>query len=112
VTHVLQVGLTDREQYIHRLGRTARVGKCGEGLILLAPFEVNGVLNELKDMKLQRMTHHLNKLKDCFEIANYVLSHVSKNSKLSDSASKAYKAWLGFYNSNLRKCKFSPSDVV
>ena len=27
VTFVLQVGLTDRSQYIHRLGRTARAGK-------------------------------------------------------------------------------------
>ena len=27
VTFVLQVGLTEREQYIHRLGRTARAGE-------------------------------------------------------------------------------------
>ena len=27
VTFVLQIGLTDRSQYIHRLGRTARAGK-------------------------------------------------------------------------------------
>ena len=28
-----------REQYIHRLGRTGRKGKEGEGILLLAPWE-------------------------------------------------------------------------
>jgi len=38
---VIQIGLpSTREQYIHRLGRTARAGKSGEGLLLLAPHEV------------------------------------------------------------------------
>ena len=41
VTLVIQIGLpSTREQYIHRLGRTARAGKSGEGLLLLAPHEV------------------------------------------------------------------------
>jgi ATP-dependent RNA helicase MSS116 len=39
VTCVIQVGLTDRSQYIHRLGRTARAGKGGCGLLLLADDE-------------------------------------------------------------------------
>lgn len=29
----------DREQYIHRLGRTGRKGKEGKGLLILAPWE-------------------------------------------------------------------------
>ncbi|ORX90974.1 P-loop containing nucleoside triphosphate hydrolase protein [Clohesyomyces aquaticus] len=40
VTHVIQVGLPrDREIYIHRLGRTGRAGKEGEGWLLLTPLE-------------------------------------------------------------------------
>jgi ATP-dependent RNA helicase MSS116 len=30
---------SQREQYIHRLGRTARAGKSGEGVIVLDPRE-------------------------------------------------------------------------
>lgn len=36
----VQVGLpADREQYIHRLGRTGRKGKEGDGILLLTPWE-------------------------------------------------------------------------
>ncbi len=51
VTRVIQVGLTDREQYVHRLGRTARAGKAGAGLLVLADFEAS-LLGELKDLPL------------------------------------------------------------
>ena len=42
-THIIQLGAaTDRETYVHRLGRTARAGTSGEGVLLLtedeAPF--------------------------------------------------------------------------
>jgi len=40
VTFVLQVGLTDRSQYIHRLGRTARAGKVC--LFFFSSFSTTG----------------------------------------------------------------------
>jgi superfamily II DNA/RNA helicase len=53
VTLVIQVGIpSDREQYIHRLGRTGREGKGGEGLLLIAPWE-RYFLDELKDLPLE-----------------------------------------------------------
>jgi ATP-dependent RNA helicase MSS116 len=52
VTHVIQVGLPEsREQYIHRLGRTARAGKEGSGLLVLLPFE-SSFLSELKGLEV------------------------------------------------------------
>ena len=57
VSFVLQMGSTVREQYIHRLGRTARAGKGGSGLLLLAPFEYhNMVRGELPDLPLEETT--------------------------------------------------------
>ncbi|CAG8538949.1 12988_t:CDS:2 [Acaulospora colombiana] len=53
VTMVLQVGApSSREQYIHRIGRTGRAGKEGEGVLLLAPFE-KGFMNSIEDLPLQ-----------------------------------------------------------
>merc|ERR1712137_847531 len=52
VTLVLQVGLTDKEQYIHRLGRTARAGMEGQGIILVSPFE-SVILNQLSDLPIE-----------------------------------------------------------
>lgn len=45
-----QVGLpADREQYIHRLGRTGRKGKEGKGVLMLAPWE-KFFLSSIKDL--------------------------------------------------------------
>ena len=49
VTHVVQVGAPQsRETYIHRLGRTGRAGKEGEGLLILPDLE-KGFIDELID---------------------------------------------------------------
>lgn len=50
-----QVGIpSSREQYVHRLGRTGRAGKEGEGILLLSPDE-EFFLRELKDLPIARL---------------------------------------------------------
>ena len=50
-----QVGApSDRAQYIHRIGRTARAGKDGSGLLLLCDFE-DFFLENVKDLPLQQV---------------------------------------------------------
>lgn len=49
-----QLGLpADREQYIHRLGRTGRKGKEGQGIVLLAPWE-EFFLSTVKDLPITK----------------------------------------------------------
>src|SRR6266508_1865763 len=49
---LMQVGIpSGREQYIHRLGRTGRKGREGQGLLLLAPWE-KYFLGTVKDLSI------------------------------------------------------------
>ncbi|CAI5747389.1 unnamed protein product [Peronospora destructor] len=108
VSLVLQVGLTDRDQYIHRLGRTARAGMEGRGILVLADFE-KALLRDLADLPLLE-------LKQCPQLdkcrTTRVLATVRDRSTLEQSAEKAYAAFLGFYNSNLKKLRMSKVQLV
>ena len=55
VSHVVQIGITTKEQYIHRLGRTARAGKAGAGWIILCPFEERHMKRQLKDLPIKNI---------------------------------------------------------
>src|SRR5690349_22377084 len=60
VTHVIQVGLPrDRESYIHRLGRTGRAGKEGEGWLIVTPFEKQEIGRRLRGLPLKNTTSEL-----------------------------------------------------
>ncbi|KAJ5167350.1 ATP-dependent RNA helicase [Penicillium canariense] len=57
VTHVIQVGPPrDRETYIHRIGRTGRAGKEGEGWLFLHDGEYEFFQNKLGDLPLTEDT--------------------------------------------------------
>ncbi|KAI3468765.1 hypothetical protein Pfo_025428 [Paulownia fortunei] len=93
VTLVIQVGIPlDRGQYIHRLGRTGRQGKEGEGFLLIAPWE-QYFLDEIKDLPLEKCpSPHLDP---------NVKEKIEESMEKIDTSLKeaAYHAWLGYYNS-------------
>ncbi|KAF3439877.1 hypothetical protein FNV43_RR18155 [Rhamnella rubrinervis] len=94
VTLVIQVGLpADREQYIHRLGRTGRKGKEGQGILLLAPWE-EFFLSTIKDLPISKAPVP-SVDPDTKRKVERALSHVEMKNKEA-----AYQAWLGYYNSN------------
>ncbi|CAH8321690.1 unnamed protein product [Eruca vesicaria subsp. sativa] len=93
VTLVIQVGIpSDREQYIHRLGRTGREGKGGKGLLLIAPWE-RYFLDELKDLPLEPVPVP--------DLDSRFKHEVDQSMGKIDTSIKeaAYHAWLGYYNS-------------
>lgn len=55
VTHVIQVGIPrDRPSYIHRLGRTGRANKSGEGWLLMHQLEMGNFRSKLRDLPIDR----------------------------------------------------------
>lgn len=54
VTHVIQVDLPrERESYIHRLGRTGRQDKYGEGWLLLPPLSIRNARTLLRGLPIE-----------------------------------------------------------
>lgn len=107
VTSVIQVGLpSDKNQYVHRIGRTARAGKVGNGVLLLADFE-RFFLNQIKEIPIEVESvpsETLDQYQPLVEEAVRKLPNLTKGS--------AYQSWLGYYNSNLKKLGWSKDELV
>ncbi|KAF6134435.1 hypothetical protein GIB67_042297 [Kingdonia uniflora] len=94
VTLVIQIGSpSDREQYIHRLGRTGRKGKEGQGILVLGPWE-ESFLSSVKSLPISKAPEPSVDPETRKKVER-ALSHIEMNSKEA-----AYQAWLGYYNSN------------
>lgn len=118
VTQVIQVGLPEsREQYIHRLGRTARAGKEGSGLLVLFPFE-SCFLSELKGLDVvsnDELSSSLSELteQDCPDWMQQNYSKVrSGGNKLAHSAQLAYLSFLGYYLGQVKRIHETKNGVV
>lgn len=96
VTLVLQIGIpSSREQYIHRLGRTARAGRTGRGVLLLMPEEQH-FLRQLRDLPLAAEPGLPITQQDNAAVQTALSRVIRDNERLPEMA---YAAWLGFYNS-------------
>ncbi|KAJ7741138.1 P-loop containing nucleoside triphosphate hydrolase protein [Mycena metata] len=118
VTLVLQPGLPpNSEQYIHRLGRTARAGASGRGILLLDADEAFF----LRDRTIAALPispvpavptpnlYHLapSELANAVDMISAVLPQVT-----ADTKAAAYRAFLGVYNSSLKGMKWTRNDLV
>ncbi|KAJ9455964.1 DEAD-box ATP-dependent RNA helicase 25 [Diplonema papillatum] len=108
VSKVIQVGLpADKQQYVHRLGRTARAGKSGNGVLLLSDFEEIFV----RDLGDQQMQARVASPRQTLDRYQQLIDRTMSRLPFSTRAA-AYQAWLGFYNSNLKKLRWSREKVV
>ena len=112
VTFVLQVGVTDKTQYIHRLGRTARSGQDGLGMLLLCEFEEAFMRNELIEIPWAPRDISLDNMVDIRQQCEYVLAQVVTNDELCKCAEQAYQSWLGFYNGKLKSLNWNKVRLV
>lgn len=111
VTLILQMGLTDREQYIHRLGRTARAGQGGQGILVLAPFE-RKFLNELKDLPVEAIDGEALEARGQAAPVTKALQDVERDVNLFLAAESAYRTFLGFYINKTKALGKSRSELI
>mmetsp|Transcript_5566 Transcript_5566/g.17563 ORF Transcript_5566/g.17563 Transcript_5566/m.17563 type:complete len:603 (-) Transcript_5566:558-2366(-) len=108
VTAVVQLGLpSEKAQYIHRLGRTARAGKDGGGYLLLADFEA-GFLRQLGDLPIATRPPLTPAQVESMEPA--IRTAFASLPVLTQSS--GYQAYLGFYNSHLKRLSWSREECV
>jgi ATP-dependent RNA helicase MSS116 len=119
VTNVVQVGIADsRESYIHRLGRTGRAGKVGEGLLVLADVERN-FLNQLSGMDIPVHAEFQTALENApdavmMQKLQPIMNEIYKDdeSPLAKNLQNAYRSMLGFYNGKLSKLGVKNPDTL
>lgn len=113
VTSVIQVGITSRDSYIHRLGRTARAGKEGKGTTILAPYEVQSLAKDLADIPLIHIDNDMANKEISLMQGNLIMNKLESSQRLMlDDASVAWASWLGHYNSYCKKLKWNGSDLL
>lgn len=107
VTHVIQVGLPrDRDTYIHRLGRTGRAGKEGEGWLFITPFEKAELRRRLRGLpladattKLETASVDMSQAAEVTEEAGKILTDVVEAHKkvYPDQLDAAFRGLFGSY---------------
>eukprot|EP00929_Paragymnodinium_shiwhaense_P111757 TRINITY_DN80045_c0_g1_i1.p1 TRINITY_DN80045_c0_g1~~TRINITY_DN80045_c0_g1_i1.p1 ORF type:complete len:1012 (-),score=152.62 TRINITY_DN80045_c0_g1_i1:8-2650(-) len=91
VTNVIHFGAaSSRDRYIHRLGRSGRMGAIGQSLLLLQDFEEN-FLEKINDLPLTLTG--VEELTAGVAPAPEALRHPHSVQR----AHQAYRAWMGYY---------------
>ncbi|GBB86348.1 hypothetical protein RclHR1_12780002 [Rhizophagus clarus] len=106
VTMVLQIGApSSREQYIHRLGRTGRAGKEGEGMLILAPFE-KGFTEFINDLPIKEVDVQSYNVKDD-DMVERAIEELD-----IEKISSACTAFLGYYAGKTSSNYFKKHDLL
>lgn len=99
----------DPKEYIHRVGRTARAGSSGHGLLILRPEEL-GFLRFLKQAKVTLNEFEFSWAKVA-DIQSQLEKLIEKNYFLHMSAKEAYKGYMRAYASHSMKTVYDVNTV-
>ncbi|KAJ2745972.1 hypothetical protein GGI20_001736 [Coemansia sp. BCRC 34301] len=108
VSLVVQVGVpSESEAYIHRLGRTGRAGKSGEGVILLNPVEMS-FLKHLKGIPIKESEKYTAEYISSIDgFAGGTIAHLASRWEAAlvntdmERVQDAFIAMVGFYQGHL-----------
>lgn len=110
VTCVIQVGLpATGEQYVHRVGRTARADKDGRAVILLTQAETF-FLDTNRQLPIEPY-EHTEAIKQDSKAAATVAQIMARNID-PKVKQKAYSAYLGFTKTFMNKMQLQPKGLV
>jgi ATP-dependent RNA helicase MSS116 len=104
VTNVFQVGIpSEKEAYIHRLGRTARAGAEGRGTFIITEDETFFSKWTLKEITFEPTEADLIAKTEVLAIAEKMEPEMQ---------AKTYQAWLGYYKNHLKSLKWDIARLV
>ena len=110
---VQYTGPTSARDYVHRIGRTARVGSSGSAVIFLIPSEIDFVrmlesrririkeenMDDVLDKLMTPLSKHSSTHGAAIALQNEFENLVLEDSKLREKAHRAYTSWIRFYSS-------------
>jgi len=109
VSHVIQVGMPDsRETYIHRLGRTGRAGKEGEGILILSEIERDCLTEHLAGLNIDKTLLAEETRRGTEAASSFVMASFRQivgeggSESIARAAQDAYASMLGYYASKLK----------
>ncbi|OAQ34515.1 DEAD-domain-containing protein [Linnemannia elongata AG-77] len=97
VSLVIQVGIpSSKEQYIHRIGRTGRAGKTGEGVLMITPME-KSFLDTMSDLPLtiNETSKQIDEIMEDAQLMDKLA--VAKQAQDPEMIHDAFTAYLGYY---------------
>ena len=119
VTHVVQVSAAvSRETYIHRLGRTGRAGKKGNGILILPEIE-SSFLKDLDGLEISRHSKWASKVsgqpsKRIMDELGPIAADVraGRDKRLVEIMHQSYHAMISYYFQRSNKRKVDKESVV
>ncbi|KLU82874.1 hypothetical protein MAPG_01942 [Magnaporthiopsis poae ATCC 64411] len=104
VSNVFQAGIpSDKESYIHRLGRTARAGAEGRGTLIVTSHETYFPRRVMKAITFIDQEADLSSRED----VDYVTERLDEARQ-----TKTYQAWLGFYRPFVKALGWTDARLV